>query len=377
MESEITHDDAYTTESTWRIEGATSKIDKSLSALIETIQSKYPHDAMCIFTVISPNNNKRTTAKGLIINLDLVWIIGQTMLLMDQSETTDFYLPEMLFQITVFNPPKGGTRSTNQILNRDESRAIIRIDTKDGETNCCARSIVVGLACKKLLTWFKNKLTSDEINKINSRKRTKTQINEGIISDKDIKQIKEGLPLTLQGILADALHRICQVPFKKDGNDFQDIDQFSKQLNIKITVYNYNTKELMVTTTENTDLPEIILLYDNLHFDYLVNLTLAFPEKIKEKKEFDNNKCKICGQHNIDHYNLAPRNKNNKIIWFKQCDHCFRFFPTKECYDNHHVKKGQKNISDCDTFWHCDKCKHDYTFIERQPKDHKCYERKM
>ena len=67
----------------------------------------------------------------------------------------------------------------------------------------------------------------EEINAINYRRQTKTQINDGIFSDNEIKYIQKGQKL--QEVLAKCLHRICGVSIK-EGNDFSDIKLIEEKL---------------------------------------------------------------------------------------------------------------------------------------------------
>ena len=61
-------------------------------------------------------------------------------------------------------------------------------------------------------------MTVDEVKDINCRKQSQTQINQGIISDNEIKCIRTGRGI--EDILSKALHRIYNIPIKESGNDF-------------------------------------------------------------------------------------------------------------------------------------------------------------
>jgi hypothetical protein len=68
------------------------------------------------------------------------------------------------------------------------------------------------------------------------------------------------------------------------------------------------------------------------------------------------------------------RAENGKINWYKQCDHCFRWFPNEICYDNHQKKMGKAQKSACETIWECAKCKNKYLWDLRKPETHVCGE---
>ena len=133
------------------------------------------------------------------------------------------------------------------------------------DTICLARAIVVGLAANHrntLQAIFTNKLTDEEVKDINKGRQTKTQINEGILSDNEKKYLTDGRKL--QTVLAEALHRICNVPIKPQGNDFQDAKLFEEALDISIHIYNSETRQIYKSSNRsvivNTFMTEKIIL---------------------------------------------------------------------------------------------------------------------
>ena len=113
------------------------------------------------------------------------------------------------------------------------------------DTICLARAIVVGLAInnkEKLQSIFRNALTPDELKENNRTRQNKSQINEGTISDNEILYIKKGRKL--QKVLATALHRICHIEIKENGNDFQDAKAFEERLNIEIQIYDATSQKI-------------------------------------------------------------------------------------------------------------------------------------
>src|SRR6476469_1747467 len=151
----------------------------------------------------------------------------------------DFNISDITFQVTSIEIPAGTGRKCNAINTLDNKRSIVQI--KNNDTICLARSIVVALSYYKeiLQNVFKNKLTIGEIKEINYRKQSQTQINQGIISDNELKYLRQGVKL--QDILAKALHRIYHIPVKESGNDFADVKLIEDKLIIKIQIYNLET----------------------------------------------------------------------------------------------------------------------------------------
>ena len=229
------------------------------------------------------------------------------------------------------------------------------------------------LADKNLMAVFKDKLTQGMIDALNYRKQNNyTQIQNGIASLTELEQIRKGIKYSIQGVIAQILHILAKVDYKPQGNDNSDIDKFAKYLNINIIVYDSKTRKRKYETTElnpeesedQTEIHTIYLLHTEElginHFDYLTHLTEAFEEK-KEKKNYA--LCKICGSTTINHYELPDRINLN-------CEHCFRWFPAQECYDNH-IKSNA-----CNTIWKCQICKRNIKFKQRKPDEHKCNEYK-
>ena len=48
----------------------------------------------------------------------------------------------------------------------------------------------------------------------------------------------------IQTVLANTLHRLCTVPIKETGNDFQDANHFEEKLNIQIQIYDLESKHI-------------------------------------------------------------------------------------------------------------------------------------
>ena len=229
------------------------------------------------------------------------------------------------------------------------------------------------LADKNLMAVFKDKLTQGMIDALNYRKQNNyTQIQHGIASLTELEQIRKGIKYCIQGVIAQILHILAKVEYKPQGNDNSDIDKFAKYLNINIIVYDSKTLKRnmkllnLIQKNQKIKLKFILYiyytqrLYGISHFDYLTRLTEAFEEK-KVKKNYA--LCNICESTTINHYELPDR--INLI-----CEHCFRWFPVQECYDNH-IKSNA-----CNTIWKCQICKRNIKFKQRKPDEHKCNEYK-
>ena len=138
---------------------------------------------------------------------------------------------DITFKLLTIEIPTGKGKRVNKIITVDSKRSIIQITNKD--TICLARALIVGLAAhhkQKLEDIFRSNLTEDELKQINKTRQSKSRINEGIISDNETDYIKKGRGI--QTVLANTLHRLCKVPIKETGNDFEDAKRFEEQLNI-------------------------------------------------------------------------------------------------------------------------------------------------
>jgi hypothetical protein len=268
---------------TWRIEGTPSgrnAIIKAIEVLVSKLSARYTSDLECVLKVIAPNEAYKSTPQLKICSFDREAIVDYVCDLMTQSGGVYFQLQELEFHIAVIDSNFRLGHKIRPVVNSAKSHCIISIKTIVGENNSMGRALVVGLAVNQKLGIFKNNLTVEEIKAINYKKANKTQLNEGVVSNAEINQIKGSGKYKIQGILANALHRLADVEFKLEGNNFADLDKFGKFLCAKIVVYDLNTKGQIFNggteSLENT----LSLLLNNDHYDYLVKTTLAFPEKL-------------------------------------------------------------------------------------------------
>ena len=171
-----------------------------------------------------------------IINKLAEWVI----LFIDYD---DMEIEDITIKLLKIEIPSGSGRRVNRIITVDSKHSIIQIKNKD--TICLARAIVVGLMVQnkeKLQDIFSNNITGEELKQINKNRQSKSRINEGIIDDNEKSYLRDGRKL--QEVLARALHRICKVPIKETGNDFEDVKCFEEKLNIEIQIYNLESRQI-------------------------------------------------------------------------------------------------------------------------------------
>ena len=102
---------------------------------------------------------------------------------------------------------------------------------------------------------------------INKGRQTKTKINEGILSDNEKEYITKGRKL--QTVLAEALHRMCKISIKPEGNDFQDAKLLEDALDISIHIYNSESRQIYKSSTRPVTVN--IFMTEN-HFDVISNI---------------------------------------------------------------------------------------------------------
>ena len=118
------------------------------------------------------------------------------------------------------------------------------------------RGVIVALSYhkEKLQEVFKDKLTGTEIKDVDYRRQLKTKINEGIISENEIKYIQQGGTKKLQTVLFKAFHIIYSIPIIDSGNDFIDVKLIEEKLDIEIQIYSMDTERQIVMRENNQNL---------------------------------------------------------------------------------------------------------------------------
>ena len=104
----------------------------------------------------------------------------------------DMEIEDITFKLLKIEIPEGEGR-VNRIITVRGKHSIIEIVNSD--TLCLARAIVVGLASRArehLESILKDKVTKSEMIQINKEKQNKSQINQGVISNNEVKYIKKG-----------------------------------------------------------------------------------------------------------------------------------------------------------------------------------------
>jgi len=189
-----------------------------------------------------------------------------------------------------------------------------------------ARAIVVGLvvqAREKLQDIFRNNITNEELKKINKNRQCKSRINEGVIGDNEKSYLIDGRKL--QEVLANTLHRICNIPVKQTGNDFQDVKLFEEKLDIEIQIYNFECRQIYKGIKNRI---KIYILMSERHFD-VISIITAFTCSNEDRHKAEYRKCKACKNEtkcNIEEFQVS-------------CIKCCKYFYGESCFNNHMENK--------------------------------------
>ena len=267
-------------------------------------------------------------------------------------EYQDVDIRDITFKLLQIDMPSGGTLSRrNEIIKADKSRCITQIVNED--TLCLTRAILVGISSysqEKLEEIFKDNLTKNEIDGINYKRRKEnyTKINEGIFSNIEVKYLSQTCK-KLQTILANAFHRIYEIPIREYGNNLQDAHDIASKIGIQINIYSHDRSLIFSTEQKEIKVHLLITAGEKPHFDAITKIT-AFEPKIPQQA------CKWC------HAKTAC--VKTKI---KKCETCFKFFQNEQCLQNH--KDNHKCI---EYSFYCQKCKRH--IVKRTMEEHKCNE---
>lgn len=149
---------------------------------------------------------------------------------------------------------------------------------------------------------------------------------------------------------------------------------------VKVVVYDIDTKKRVAEKgvegyevigeqghegSVGQELKTLTLSLYRHYYDYLVNPTLAFPEVIEKHKA-----CNICGKTGASHYNECEDNKKD----WHECVQCYRWYPTKECFEFHKTKSERQRQSNCEKYWKCRDCGMKQMRKLRKPGEHVCGE---
>ena len=341
-----------TSISFWKIIGDINlfNVNLALNDLIQEITKGKPENVRIQIVLKAPDGSEPDTkllSKSDIIEMLTEWVNY----LIDYKE---FDISDITFQVTAIEIPAGTGRQCNLINTLDDKRSIVQIKNKD--TLCLARSVVVALSYHKeiLQNVFRNQLSTNEINAINYRKQSPTQINQGTISDNELKYLRQGVKL--QDILAKALHRIYNIEIRESGNDFTHVKLIEEKLNIEIQIYNLDTRQIYVGMGK---VIKVCLIYSNNHYDVISKLPAFLGTNVRKWEANEKLKCEACKDP-------TKCNKENKV----KCPTCGKVFYGQSCFDNH-----IKNSKCVDHSYVCQLC---FRFLKvkiSKREDHRCGEK--
>jgi len=337
----------------WKIHGEVDifQIQNAIEKLVSRITENFPENVKLQISLENTKNNRVNETKLLNKN-DIIFKVADWVSLFIDYYDMDIH--DLTFKLMAIEIPTGGR--ANNLITPESKRSLIQVTNND--TICLARAIVVGLAInnkEKLQIIFKNALTPDELKQINKTCQNKSQIDKGTISANEILYIKKGRKL--QKVLATALHRICRIKIKENGNDFQDAKAFEERLDIEIQIYDATSRKIYSGRENPTKVH--ILMSDN-HYDVISNLAGFTCENASNNKARDA-KCKACG-------NKTKCNVEEPQI---SCTQCSKYFYGDTCFTNH--KTNKKCIEHS---YRCKTCHRIYITKDLPINKHKCNELK-
>lgn len=154
----------------------------------------------------------------------------------------------MLFKMIIVRPLHWARRTASAILNTALCQSIIQITTEPGETFCQERATIVDIADnydKSADAWILlgSQFSDKTIRAINKRRRTPSRIVDGKLLLTELKRIKNGDKYRIQKLLAYKLMRLANVQSRsKVNNVVNDLEAFANLLQVRITVYDQQTK---------------------------------------------------------------------------------------------------------------------------------------
>src|SRR3989442_1559255 len=343
-----------TNVSTWKITGEVDlfNIHNVIVKLIETMTEHLPSNTRIQISIRTPSGREPHTAlltKDEIINLVTKWVEFFI-------DYYDIHIEDIIFKLTAIELPQRTGRA-NAIITLDNKRSITKIANKD--SLCLVRAIIVALTYNvtTLQQVFQKKLTIEEINNLNKgRKGNKTNIHTGIFSDSEIKDLRHVPVRKIQTVLAQAFHRIYNIPIKDTGNDFSDIKSIEEKLEVEIQVYDLSTRKIYAGVQR---LVKLYLLLDNNHYNVISKLPAFLGSKARSWEAKEKLKCEACK-------NPTQCNKESKI----KCQTCGKVFYSQSCFTSHINNNKCINHS-----YVCQKCFRCFKVKTRRREDHRCGEK--
>jgi len=157
----------------------------------------------------------------------------------------------------------------------------------------------------------------------------------------------------MQDVLAKALHRLCKIPIKETGNDFQDVKHFEERLNIEIQIYNFESRQIY---KGKENLIKFYILMSENHFDVISNIA-GFTCANEDRSRSENHKCKACKSETKCNVNEPP----------VSCEMCNKHFYGKTCFGYHIANKICVEHS-----YKCAKCHRFYKTQDLPKAKHRC-----
>ena len=341
--------------SEWKISGTVDMFNmhETMKVLVQRMTEHIPDNCKIQVSLKTVNDDRQPHTKLLskneVNNILAEWVNYFI-------DYKDLQIGDIIFKLTAIELPTGAGRKVNAIVNLDNKRSITQINNKD--KLCLVRAIIVGLTynISELQKIFTGKLTVEEVNKINFRRQTKTQINKGIFSDIEIKYLRQGGERTLQTILAEAFHRIHSIPIKETGNDFADVKFIEDKVDIEIQIYNMDTRQIYAGTEKPT---KIYLILSNNHYDVINKLPGFIGSNARSWEANEKLKCEACKNP------TQCEKEKNKI----KCQTCFKTFYSQNCLESHITNKKCIEHS-----YVCQTCFRLFKTEVRNIKDHVCSE---
>ena len=219
------------------------------------------------------------------------------------------------------------------------------ITVKNDDTTCLARSIVTALANLHPERW------------------TKSQLKNGFNASRQLQKAQ-----------AIKLHEEANVEINDYGNDLNDIEKFTKYLNIEINIIDSEMFNNIIYTANKGSEDKIYLLKTRNHFDVIKSLTAFYNTPYycheckkaytKRDKHKCPSKCLSCFTYTKD-----TKCEGKEII----CEKCNRKFFGKRCFKNHLKNRSKiegKTDIVCDAVKKCLDCNQIIT--GKYVNNHKC-----
>src|SRR5271170_1812653 len=346
-----------TREARWMIEGDISlfSINDALKSLITKMtEDVKPNSKVQIaMTDIESNRYYRTNFFG---NDELE---DELLQIFDMfTEYPDFNINNIIFQSFSIDLPSGAGGRANRIIDTANSRCILRI--KNNDSLCLVKSIIAGLSITnidKLREVFKDNLSKEEIDKLNFGKKIKSKINDGIFSTNELTYIKQNDKKSLLTILANAFHRIYEIPIRESGNNIEDVRIIEHKLQVNIEVYSLDKREIYSGYRCPFWPVKLYLLLSDNHYDVISMITAFIGKNVYYDKQ--KLKCYACGN----------KSKCDTKQKFHECDTCFKILYGTDCFDSHIINKRCIEHS-----YKCKKCHRIIKTKSRKINDHVCDE---